>query len=58
MNEDGVGQFDIALFLPFGRNKERQTWASADTSEGRESTDSLSDGVRSGDVRHRAAKRG
>jgi hypothetical protein len=50
------GAINVALFLPFGCNKEQQTAASSGTKRSSKSWDSASDDARSGNVQHTAAK--
>ena len=58
ISKRSFGASNVALFLPFGCNKQRQTAASGGTKRSSKSSDSASDDVRSGNVKHTAAKGG
>jgi hypothetical protein len=52
------GAINVALFLPFGCNKQQQAAASSGTKRSSKSRDSASEDARSGNVQHAAAKSG
>jgi hypothetical protein len=58
ISKRAFGAINVALFLPFGCNKQQQTAASSGTKRSSKSWDSASDDARSGNVQRTAAKGG
>jgi hypothetical protein len=56
--KEGCAREWLPFSCPFDATKSGKLWQMAAQSEGRESTDSASDGARSGNIQHMTAKGG